>query len=73
MIRSARTQTVLRWLGWTLVMSACMITLRWAADLAELPHGIVRGIVICGIGAFASVCFPYKAIPSGSGDLPPRA
>ena len=57
---SARAQAVLRWLYWTLVMAACMLTLRLIADRLGLPHGILRAVAICGIsGAVASVCFPH--------------
>ncbi len=62
--RSARAQAVLRWVYWTLVMAICMVTLRWVADAVQLPHGIIRGVVIGGIsGAVASVCFPQAGRP----------
>jgi len=68
MDRSARAQAVLRWIYWTLVMAICMVTLRWSADWAQLPHGVIRGILICGLsGALASICFPQipRARPAG--------
>jgi len=68
MERSARAQAVLRWIYWTLVMATCMVTLRWIADAVHLPHGVIRGTLICGIsGAVASICFPQMSRPRQAG------
>ena len=68
MDRSARAQAVLRWIYWTLVMANCMVVLRWTADWVQLPHGVIRGTLICGIsGAVASICFPQMSRPRQAG------
>lgn len=65
MDRSTRSRAVWRWLGWTVVMSCCMVALKWTADSVGMPHGLFRGVIICGIsGAVASICFPHERPPT---------